>query len=175
MRFQWKLPQLEKVQGFFKQYKYVLLVAAAGLLLLLWPAGEDRQQPAAEETGLAGEQENFSVEALEERLAAALSRIEGAGEVSVVLTVETGMERVLAADRSQEQSEGELSTREETVILSTDQGEEAVLVTQRYPTFQGALVVCPGGGDPSVRLVLTQAVAALTGLGSDRITVCEGS
>ena len=29
--------------------------------------------------------------------------------------------------------------------------------------------------DPAVRLALTQAVAALTGLGSDRITVCKGS
>ena len=54
---------------------------------------------------------------------------------------------------------------ESTVILSTDSGEEAVLVTQRYPTFQGALVICPGGEDPAVRLALTQAVAALTGLG----------
>lgn len=175
MRFQWKLPQMEKVQGFFKQYRYVLLVAAAGALLLLWPAGEEGRQPAAEETGLAGAEEDFDLEALEERLAAALSRIEGAGEVSVVLTVDSGMERVLATDRTQEQADGELSIQEETVILSTDAGEEAVLVKQRYPTFQGALVVCPGGDDAAVRLVLTQAVSALTGLGTDRITVCKGS
>ena len=118
--------------------------------------------------GLTGTEEDFSVEALEERLALALSRIEGAGEVSVILTVDSGMERVLATDRTQEQADGGVSIQEETVILSTDAGEEAVLVTQRYPTFQGALVVCPGGDDPSVRLVLTQAVAALTGLGTDR-------
>ena len=97
MRFQWKLPQMEKVQGFFKQYRYVLLVAAAGALLLLWPAGEEGRQPAAEETGLAGAEEDFDLEALEERLAAALSRIEGAGEVSVVLTViSLGLRVVLA-------------------------------------------------------------------------------
>ena len=95
--------------------------------------------------------------------------------MSVILTVDSGMERVLATDRTQEQADGGVSIQEETVILSTDAGEEAVLVTQRYPTFQGALVVCPGGDDPSVRLVLTQAVAALTGLGTDRITVCKGS
>ena len=177
MKFQWKPPQMEKVLGFCKQYKYVLLVAAAGLLLLLWPTGDGRQEAVAEEAGmgLTGTEEDFSVEALEERLALALSRIEGAGEVSVILTVDSGMERVLATDRTQEQSDGGVSIQEETVILSTEAEEEAVLVTQRYPTFQGALVVCPGGDDPSVRLVLTQAVAALTGLGTDRITVCKGS
>ena len=175
MTFQWKLPQMEKVLGFLKQYKYVLIVAAAGLLLLLWPTGGDGRQPAAQQTGLTGAEEDFSVEALEERLAQALSRIDGAGEVSVILTVDSGMERVLATDRSQEQRDGELSIQEETVVISTDAGEEAVLVKQRYPTFQGALVVCPGGDDAAVRLVLTQAVSALTGLGTDRITVCKGS
>ena len=175
MKVQWKMPRAEKVLGFLKQYKYVLIVAAAGLLLLLWPTGGSREEPAAQERGLTGAEEDFSVEALEEKLAQALSRVEGAGEVSVILTVESGMERVLATDRTAEQSDGTSAMEEQTVIVSTDAGEEAVLVTQRYPTFQGALVVCPGGGDPSVRLVLTQAVSALTGLGADRITVCAGS
>ena len=38
-----------------------------------------------------------------------------------------------------------------------------------------ALVVCPGGGDPAVQLRLLEAVSALTGLGSDRISICEGN
>ena len=64
---------------------------------------------------------------------------------------------------------------EQTVVISTGSGEETVLITQKYPTFQGALVVCRGGDDPVVQLTLTRAVSALTGLGSDRITVCKGS
>lgn len=175
MKTPWKLPGPDRVLGFVKQYKYVLMVAAAGLVLLLWPAGQDQAPQAPEQPGVAGDQEDFSVQGLEERLAQALSKIQGAGEVSVVLTVEQGMERVLATDRVRDQGEGALSTQEETVVLSTDAGEEAVLVTQRYPTFQGALIVCPGGDDPAIQLVLTQAVADLTGLGTDRITVCRGS
>ena len=85
------------------------------------------------------------------------------------------LEKNVQEVKFEEQSQGERVLEESTVILSTDSGEEAVLVTQRYPTFQGALVICPGGEDPAVRLALTQAVAALTGLGSDRITVCKGS
>ena len=49
-----------------------------------------------------------------------------------------------------------------------------VVRTQYYPSFRGALVVCPGGDDPQVQLAITQAVSALTGLGSDRITICAG-
>lgn len=40
--------------------------------------------------------------------------------------------------------------------------------------WAGAVIVCEGGDSASVRLQLTQAVAALTGLSSDRITVVKG-
>lgn len=149
-------------------YKYVLLVLAAGGVLLLWP-GEKGEEPAP--AAVEGE-ENFSVASLEEQLEEILSRIDGAGQVSVMLTVQSGMERVLAqdVDLSQEQR----ST--ETVVISTGSGkEEVVLLTQRYPTFQGALVVCDGGENAQVRLLLTQAVTVLTGLGAGRVTVCKGS
>ena len=52
--------------------------------------------------------------------------------------------------------------------------EEAVALQQVYPQFQGALVVCTGGDDPAVQLKLVEAVSALTGLGSDKISICKG-
>ncbi len=175
MKLKWKLPSADRVFELLKRYKYVLIVILAGVLLLVWPSGEKDGETAERTSGLTGAEEDFSVEALETRLGEVLSRVDGAGKVSVVLTVRSGMERVLATDATVEQSEGENRREETTVVISTGSGQEAVLVTQRYPTFQGALVVCQGGGDPEVRLLLTKAVSALTGLGSDRITVCKGS
>ena len=168
------LPAPEKLLAFAGRYKYVLLVAAAGLVLLLWPAGS-REQAAGDDPARPDQGESFSLEELEERLARTLSRVDGAGEVSVLLTVEQGVEQVLATDQRLEQGEGTVDQEEETVLISGENGEQAVVLTQRGPTFQGALVVCPGGDDPQVRLTLTQAVSALTGLGADRITVCKGS
>jgi stage III sporulation protein AG len=84
-----------------------------------------------------------------------------------MLTVKSGMERVLAQDVN--------GTDTETVIISTGSGkQEVVLIQQNYPDFQGALIVCEGGDEPQVRLLVTQAVAALTGLGTARISVCKG-
>ena len=37
----------------------------------------------------------------------------------------------------------------------------------------GAVVVCQGAGSSGVRLAVTEAVAALTGLPADRITVVQ--
>jgi len=155
----------KKAARLFKRlgaYKYVLAVAGLGALLLLWPDAEkEAGEPARPE-------ESFSVESMERQLEDILGRIDGAGEVSVMLTVRTGMERILAEDGTV-RPDGQ--TRE-TVVVSTGGGkQEAVLLTQRYPTFQGALVVCTGGEDAGVKLLITQAVSALTGLSSGHISV----
>lgn len=174
MKFDWAKLKKGKTADLLKRYKYVFAVIAAGVLLVAWPSGE-KTPSVRESRGMNGTEENFSVDALEERLSLALSKIEGAGEVSVVLTVRSGMERVLATDRTAEEQEGRREMEERVVVIDGDGGEEVLLICQRYPTFQGALIVCRGGDDPQVRLKLTEAVSALTGLGTDRITVCKGS
>ena len=55
------------------RFRYVLLVAAVGLALLLWPTGGSREQPQTEATE-------------EARLAALLSKMEGVGRAEVLLS-----------------------------------------------------------------------------------------
>ena len=51
---------------------------------------------------------------------------------------------------------------EQTVTLGRGSSTQDVVVTrERYPSYQGAVVVCEGAGDAAVRLALTEAVAAL--------------
>ena len=171
MKFQWKPPQAEQLWKLLDKYKYVLLVILAGVILLLWPTGE-KEQPEGHAANSTIE--DFDLEALEEKLSRTLSQVEGAGKVTVTLTVKSGLEQVPLTDRSTSVSERGNSVEEKTVVINTGSGQEAVVRLQRGPVFQGAVVVCPGGDQAEVRLLLTQAVAALTGLGADRITVCKG-
>lgn len=173
MRFQWKPPQAEKVRKLLDKYKYVLLVLAVGLVLLLWPAGE-KAGPEQSAASPAGQELGFDLEALEEKLSRALSQVEGAGKVTVTLTVKNGTERVPLTERSTSTGERESRTEEKVVVISTGSGQEAVVRLERCPVFQGAVVVSQGGDQAQVRLLLSQAVSALTGLGTDKITVCKG-
>lgn len=167
------LVQGKKVWKSLGRYKFVLLVILVGIVLLLLPDSEKTQK--SREPLTVNTEEDFSVEALEEKLERTLSEIDGAGEVRVMLTVESGMKRVLAQNASLDQEESSVQRETETVVVSTGSGtEDVVLVQQIYPRFQGALVVSAGGGDPAVRLKLTEAVAALTGLGADKISICKG-
>ena len=144
----------------------VWLAVLAGLILLLLPRGEKAEEPPAQDTCSV-----FDLAETESRLAETLSRIDGAGEVTVMLAVRDGPRQLLAQDRQR----GDQEERAQTVVLSAGSGvQETVTVQEVSPAYQGALLVCPGGDDPRVRLRLTQAVSALTGLGADKISISKG-
>lgn len=177
------LDLLNKLPAFLERYKYPALILLAGLVLLLWPsAGEKtaqpRQEPAAVTEPAAGDQGQAYCQALEQELAAALSQMEGAGRVRVLLTLKTGPALRYQTDQSQSASaEGERSSRsseEKTVML--DRGSaynEPAVVSTAYPVFQGALILAEGADDAALRLRLSAAVAALLDLKADQITVVK--
>lgn len=166
---------VKKLTTALEKYKFILLVLVAGLLLLLLPTSPGGgTQSAASESGNAAEFA-FSVDELEEKLEATLSKIDGAGEVTVALTLRTGARQVLAQDVAVSDRDGDSSEERTTVVIAGGSGrEEAVALQQLAPQFQGAVVVCPGGDDPTVQLRLAEAVSDLTGLGADKISICKG-
>ena len=157
-----------KIKGPMEKYRLVWLVILAGLILLMLPMGEE-EEPVQETTTATTQ---FDLAALENRLEEALSKIDGAGEVTVVLTIQNGPRQVLAQDVDRRTGEGENT---ETVSLSRgSSAQETVAVQELYPSYQGALLICEGGDDPDVRLKLTEATSALTGLGADKISISKG-
>ena len=156
------------------RYKYVLIVVALGALLLAWPQREKSTLPAAQDTKEESQQEALAQ--METEMEEILGKISGVGRVEVMLTLQSSSEKVLASDTSLRysgnvQAPSDYDRSSETVIVSGG-GEDGVVVTQeRCPQYRGALVVCEGGGSDAVRLQVTEAVAALTGLGTDRIAV----
>ena len=61
-----------------------------------------------------------------------------------------------------------------TVIVTDSQRCESGLIRQINPAaYKGAIVVCQGADSSAVRLAITQAVAKITGLGTDNICVLK--
>lgn len=173
MKWKLNIAPAEKMLAFIRKYKFILIIMLVGCVVLMIPTKDERSGNTSAE-GVKGE-EDFSIETLEMELSEILSKIEGAGRVSVMLTAQSGTERILATNREMSTDGQESELQEKTVIISVDNSEETVLIGQNYPVFRGALVVCPGGDNPEVVLMLTKALSALTGLSSSRITVCKGS
>ena len=146
-----------KLRSLFDRYKFVLVVILAGVVLLLLPSfgGEKRGGGAVESSQESGS-DPFQVE-------------------EVVLSLQSGPRRILAQDSQSTVDEGRTEAEVTNVVISAGSGVEGTVTLQQLsPQFQGALVVCSGGGEPTVQLRLVEAVSALTGLGADKISVCKG-
>ena len=158
-----------------ERYKFVLLIVLVGAALLLWPEGQTGAVLKEKVTVAEASGEAFDLEAMERKISAALSQIEGAGNATVLLTVKNSPRNVLAEDKNASAQEGSSKKAVETVVISTGAGSQSpVLLEQVYPEFQGALVICDGGDEINVRLSVMEAVSALTGLGADKICICKG-
>lgn len=155
------------------RYKYVILVAALGAVLLAWPRQESGAEMETAVQHLSGESE---VEKLEKKMEEILSKMSGVGRVDVLLTLESGGELVLATDSTlrysgSPQNPDDYNRSSETVTVSGGNGTDVVVTQEKNAKFRGALIVCDGGENDRVRLKIIEAVCALTGLGSDRVAV----
>ncbi len=163
-------PVLERLRASLKQYQWVLLVLVIGLGLMLLPTGENTPSPETKRDV----SQSFDLEALEAKFSEALSQVDGAGAVTVVLSVYTGSRHIYAEDSQTSRDERSQSLESETVKLARGSGkEEALPVQELYPSFQGALIVAEGAKKSAVRLALMEATCALTGLGADKISICH--
>ena len=154
---------MESVIEKLKQYRYGILILLLGIGLMLLPSGGRDMQGDPEIRQEAAMSISESLEQI-------LGQIEGVGKVKVMLTQSAGEITIYQEDTDHSAD----TVREDTVLVTGESRQEMGLVRQVIPPkYQGAVVVCQGGDRAAVRLAIVDAVAAVTGLTSDRITVLK--
>ena len=59
------------------------------------------------------------------------------------------------------------------MVTNEERAQNGLVKQVIPPVFQGAVVVCQGGDQPTIRLAIVEAVADATGLTADKITVLK--
>ncbi len=184
-------------KSFFKNHSFkqwdktqwtILILAGILLMVIAIPTEEKRDR----EVTLEEREENVSMneesyaESLERRLQNKLSKIEGAGRVEVMITLENYGESVVEKDnadstsrRVQEGAEGRNTTEEtrevhmETVYQDADRGKEPFVGSEKTPKIAGVLVVAQGADKTAVKQNISDAVMALFQIDVNRIKVVK--
>lgn len=159
----------EKISGFLNKHAYVLLILGVGVVLMMIPSKMEEQttQPVIQE-------QEVSILTLEQRLSQILCNVAGAGEVQVVLSVASGEETLYQTDDNYSTASESSTGRQDTVTVTDSDRNETGLVRQvNPPVYLGAIIVCEGADSPSVRLAIVKAVAGVTGIGADKISVLK--
>ena len=154
--------------SFLKKYRYALLAVVIGVVLMSIP----EQKIDTEMNTISVTEEKQTT--LEDSLAEILSKIDGVGEVDVLLTPSRGEETIYQTDEDDSSGERNANRRTDTVVITGEGRLETGLVKQiNPPEYMGAVIVCQGASDPKIRLWIVEAVTRATGLTSDRVTVLK--
>ena len=156
-----------KASEFIKKYRYIGIVLMAGLILMALPTGKkDDDSP------ISAEGKSSESATVEKALAEILCKIEGAGNVEVLLTIASGTETIYQTDDNISVSENSSTTQIDTVTVTDSNRNQTGLVKQiNPPAYQGAIVVCQGADSARIRLAIVEAVSKATGLNSNYISV----
>lgn len=157
-----------KLRGWIRKYRYVAIVLTIGIVFMLWPTDSKEDIVPPKEQVDYSDRLDITTDALK----GILMQIKGVGKVEVLLTYAAGERTVYHANERNSSTENSQSKDSETVLITNGNRNEEALVEQVLaPEFLGAVIVCQGAEDPSVRLAISDAVSKATGLGADRISV----
>lgn len=127
------------------------------------------------------------VNSLESKLQNILSKVNGVGDVEVMITLEESKERIVLKDSpytqdSVNESDGEGGIREsnsstrgdETVMSSNGDGETTpYIIKEIQPSILGVLIIAEGGNNAVIETKIVQAVEALFDVPAHKIVVME--
>ena len=165
-----------------KKIQYVAILLVIVIILAIYfgsSSGQPANTPEAQPTAT---QEN-NTSSVEERLMQALSKIEGAGKVEVMITYESSAEIVPAISIDTQESTTKdnsdngssttdsKNTQSEIVTISGSDGISALVLREDSPKVLGVLVIAQGADDIGVKLNLLKAVQTVLNVSPDRVDV----
>lgn len=183
-----KFDKEEKAKGTFSWF----ILLSIGLMLFFFSSGiiNTKEKPQENNNSLITqksiEQEQKSYEStMEKRLKDILSKVNGAGNVEVMLTISYGKEIVIADDTikdeniSQEKDstggtrDSKSYNEEKKVVMYTPKSgnTEPVVLKEIEPKIEGIIIVSEGGDDIIVQSNLRKAAEALFNIPAHKIEV----
>lgn len=173
-KFSQKLEKLLNVIKSNKKVQIGLAILFALILVICYFAflrtPSSNNDSSVTQSGELSASEQYA-SSLENKLESLLSTVKGAGNVTVVVTLESGFEYVYATEETiRETSSGSQTT---TSIILVD--GQPVLTQEVYPKIKGVLVSASGADDFSVKVDLITAIQTAIDVPNENITILTRS
>ncbi len=177
--------KLIKYKDIFKNPKALVIIGLIGILLIfLSSLGKDSEDTFATTNLDMGISSSEYREQIEDDVKEIVKKITGSRDVTVVVTLESGM-RYKYADikegSSQDKSENSNTSTSSEIkqnyitIKTADGGEQALLVTTQMPEIRGVAIVCVGGDNELIAQKIENTVTAALNITSQRVFIAGGN
>ena len=166
----------------------ILFLGILGMLLIgLSECGMDTQSSVAPHPS-AQSTSQTTAEALEPQLLRILEKMDGVGNVEIMITLEDSGESYYATEDKTEgdtesvyNTDGSLGSvqsrrsaeQEYLLVENSDGRREALLLSHSEPQVKGVIVICDGADKATVREAVTEAVCTVLHINSTRVYVAK--
>lgn len=107
--------------------------------------------------------------ALEEKLVNLISAIDGAGSVSVLITVDGSNKQEYLKNTTTKMENGVKIIEENTVLING----KPYLIKEHNPEVLGIVVICQGGENVKVKMAITEVITTLFKIPSENIRILK--
>lgn len=172
---------IAKYSKILKSPKILITAGIIGLILIFLSSlsgGKDNDAKKNHTTEMTAEMYKAS---LEKDIKNTVIGITGSKNVTVVITLESGIRYSYADIREETKSEklekeNKVSDNElkegYITVKNADGGEQALLITTEMPEVRGVAIVCDGGDDEYICEKIQNAVMAALDITSNRVYIC---
>jgi len=114
---------------------------------------------------------------IELKLENILSQIQGAGNVTVMISLDGSPELVYASDsdtKTSSNANGTTTTTSSNLIVINGSDKGALILKENLPKVKGVIVVSSGADNISIKLDMLNAISTLLDLSTDQINILKG-
>ncbi|MDD3839199.1 MAG: stage III sporulation protein AG [Clostridia bacterium] len=189
MNFTDKIKQISEKLKTSKNIEFLIALLIVGVIISIAASvfleGDKNQQEDITADDKKTEHQEISGDYLEDKLENVLSQIQGAGQVSVMITYESGPEIVAAYESSEtnntteEKGEAGISkttkqreTNKKPAELQNQGSTSPMILKEKQPEIRGVIVVAQGANDIKVKMELTTAVKTVLNIPVHKVKVC---
>lgn len=169
-----KLKELWQKIKSIKNYEIIisLIIIAVVLLIYFSVDGKSNEDKAKENTV---SQDISLTEGLEERVGGILNKIEGVGEVDVLITFNSTAQQVTAQTENTHSTTTSSANNSTTTSTSTSSpiisNQNVIVLQEKMPEIIGVIVVAEGADNPKVRLNILSAVSTALDIDKNSIQI----
>lgn len=145
-----------------KNNQIICIILIIGVVFMLISGGIGEKDKVSEVTATIDE---------EERLEEILSDIEGAGEVSVMITYYSTAEKDIAYETKTNTVGQDTRSEESEDKKAVMSDGEPMVLKEVYPKVKGVIVTADGGGNAAVKQAICEAVTAVMDVPAHRVMV----
>lgn len=161
-----------------KAVRIIVLLGLLGMFCILVSSCFSKSEQKAEQTTVSQTEDavlsaETYCDALEEKLQAMLSSMEGVGDCEVMITLRSTSSYQYAKDESRSDSAERTEQQQEYVLIGNGETEHALVKSILHPEVQGVVIACDGGDNSVVREQVYEVAAAALQIKNNQIYVAK--